>query len=70
MENGKKMVEMMRKRMKDRLAKERGGSIEEKLAAARKRRKEMEKRRGFGQGAKKVEDEKAKIRRKIMERYE
>lgn len=68
MSNGDKMVERMKAKVRAKLRKKHGGSIDERLAAARKRRMAKEAAAGMGKGAKKVEARKAKIRELIRKR--
>lgn len=65
MSKGKAMVERMKARVRAKLKKKNGGSIKEKLAAARKNNPVN----SLGSGKSKVESKKAKIRAAIEKRY-
>lgn len=69
MESGEKMIELMRKRTREKLKQRGKGEVMQKLQE-KKQDNEYEMKSKTGEGASKVEEMKRKIREKLKKKYE
>ena len=70
MPSGKEIVERMKERNRQKLNKKRGGKSIEEVLAEKKKKNQNKMKKETGMGASKVEEAKAKIRSKLMEKYD